>query len=798
MIPRGITPQGLFCGFSQITGKAGGCVTQEASPEVRRIFALGVGHHQAGRLQEAVACYRQVLVLKPDLAPAHSNLGNALFEQGKADEAEASYRQALAFQPRLASAHNNLGTVLYERGDLDGAVGCYRQALALEPGYAEALNNLGAALCRQGKLDEAEADIRRALVLKPDFAEAHDNLGTVLWDEGRLGEAEASTRQALALAPAFTRALDNLGGMLKDQGRLDEANAIYRQLLRIRPEDSDGLNGLARVLAAQGDSAGALETIQQSLRIRETAAAKRIFVDIAKGIAWTNDNHELRQAMARALKEAWARPDELVRPAVRLIKENAPMGTAVTRAAHAWPQTLAAPELFGAGGAATLADDELLLALLVSAQNTDVELERFLTMARRALLEAAAGDELGNSKVLQFYSALARQCFINDYVFFSGGEETREASMLRDILAAALDTGTPISPLRLLALAAYLPLNSLAGAARLIDRTWPKEVSAVLVQQVSEPQEEEELRAAIPTLTAITDPVSHLVRGQYEENPYPRWVRIPLMEKAVTIGGYLRQKFPFSVFQRKSGGEMVELLSAGCGTGQLALELAQSVSARVLAIDLSLVSLGYATRKARELGLRDIQFAQADILELGGMGRRFDVVECSGVLHHLADPFAGWRTLLSLLRPGGFMVVGFYSEAARQGIVEARRIIAERGYGTSAEDIRRCRQDLLESDRSRELVAASSDFFGVSSCRDLLFHVQEQRMRLPAIAAFLKDNGLTFLGFETDDATMRAYRRRFPEDLAATNLDHWQAFESDNSASFAGMYRFWIQKPDAL
>ena len=48
-----------------------------------------------------------------------------------------------------------------------------------------------------------------------------------------------------------------------------------------------------------------------------------------------------------------------------------------------------------------------------------------------------------------------------------------------------------------------------------------------------------------------------------------------------------------------------------------------------------------------------IEFAQADLLELGAIGRTFDVVECSGVLHHLADPFAGWRALLPLLRPGG-------------------------------------------------------------------------------------------------------------------------------------------------
>ena len=78
--------------------------------------------------------------------------------------------------------------------------------------------------------------------------------------------------------------------------------------------------------------------------------------------------------------------------------------------------------------------------------------------------------------------------------------------------------------------------------------TWPEPVTAVLAQQVREPQEEAQLRAAMPRLTPIEDAVSRLVQNQYEENPYPRWVRMPPAEKTDTITGYLRQKFPFAAF----------------------------------------------------------------------------------------------------------------------------------------------------------------------------------------------------------------------------------------------------------
>ncbi len=729
---------------------------QGASRDVRGIFAQAVGHHQAGRLDEAIACYRQALILKPDLAPAHNNLGNALCQQGQLAEAEASYRQALAFQPNLASAHNNLGSLLWEQGKPDDAAACYRDALSLEA----------------------------------DYFEAHNNLGTVLREKNRPEEAEASIRRALVLAPGFAPALDNLGGLLKDQGRLSEALAVYRRMLEINPEDGDGLNGLALVLAAQGNPAQALETVLQSFRIRETARSRQIFVDIIKQLRWTSDHARARHAIARALTEAWARPEDLARSAAGLIKQGAHIAPVMAHAALAWPRPLPAPELFDPAGPAGLVGDELLLALLVSAQNTDVEFERFLTMARRLLLEAAEGNE-ENGAGLGFYAALARQCFINEYVFFCDDEEIQRAGKLRDALIIALDGGAPISSLQLLAVGAYFPLHSLSGAARLTDRTWPEQSIAVLDQQVHEPQEEARSRAAIPRLTAIEDTVSRMVRTQYEENPYPRWVRIPLTERPIAIAEYLRRKFPFAVFQRNGGGEIAEFLSAGCGTGQLALEIAQSVTARMLAVDLSLKSLGYACRKARELGLTTIEFAQADLLELGNIGRSFDVVECSGVLHHLADPLAGWRTLLSLLRPGGFMLVGLYSRVGRRGLNGARRFIARKGYGASVDDIRRCRMELLDFDKS---IAGVDDFFGISSCRDLLFHVQEQQTELPAIAAFLKDNGLAFVGFETDDATMQAYLRRFPGDPAATDLNHWHVFEQENPDTFARMYRFWVQK----
>ena len=67
-------------------------------------------------------------------------------------------------------------------------------------------------------------------------------------------------------------------------------------------------------------------------------------------------------------------------------------------------------------------------------------------------------------------------------------------------------------------------------------------------------------------------------------------------------------------------------------------------------------------------------------------------------------------------------------------------------------------------------------------------------MDLARIGEFIGANGLQFLGFDIEDEVRHAYRRRFPRDFAAVDLNLWQQFESGNPDTFIGMYQFWVQK----
>jgi SAM-dependent methyltransferase len=445
--------------------------------------------------------------------------------------------------------------------------------------------------------------------------------------------------------------------------------------------------------------------------------------------------------------------------------------------------------------------DQLLISLLRSTPISDVELERFLTSARFAALEAAVSSlESGarGQNDLQFACALAQQCFINEYVFAVTDAELDRVSHLEQAIVARLAAGSTPPGEWLAALASYRPLSSLPDPASILEQAWPEPLDALVTQQVRDALEDRAARETIPRLTPIVDPVSLAVQQQYEENPYPRWVSTATMARPLTIDAHLRRRLPLASIRPLGKDEGAEILIAGCGTGQHSIETARRFAgADILAIDLSLTSLAYAQRKSRAFGLTNLRYAQADILQLATLERRFDLIEASGVLHHLADPLVGWRVLLAILRPGGVMRVGLYSELARSRVVAAQAFIAERGYARTADDIRRFRQDLMQADPdlATRLAAECRDFFTTSECRDLLFHRQEHRFTLPAIKSFLAETGLEFLGFEIEGRVLAEFRRRFPDRAALSDLDRWHMFETDNPRTFAGMYQFYVQKP---
>ena len=649
---------------------------------------------------------------------------------------------------------------------------------------------------KAGRLPEAEALYRAADALVPGRVSVMTNLAAVLIEQGRLGEGRLWCEKLLAAEPGNVEALLNLALCCTADDDLSGALQLLDRGLALSPAHCGVLAARGSVLLRLGRARDALASFRLALRSDPpSAAAEEGFVMCLRSGRLTEVDYdpEVEALTLRLLGSSRFRPESVAHVLRGRLYARPAFRSLLDRVETSWPERLALD--VSPSSHARPWDDALLAALLETTPVTDIAIERLLVTLRRCLLQQAVREDAATNLIFQ--CALARQCFINEYVYPCLPEEIEEVDALRSRLEAAILAGVGIPDAWLAAVASYYPLHTLANAGGLADgklRCAP--VEALLRQQIGEPLAEAALGDAIEQLTPIDDEISRKVRRQYEENPYPRWTMPALAAKPVSLAAWLAARTGRGD-ARRGGDEITEVLIAGCGTGRQAIETASQIAgARLLAVDLSLSSLAFGMRKARETGIADIRFAQADILRLDRLDRRFDYIDSSGVLHHMGDPGAGLAVLCRLMKDEAIIRLGLYSEAARSAVVAVRERIAESGAAADPDGIRKVRQQLmlLPQGAPERNVVDFADFYSMSECRDLLFHVQEHRYTIPGIARLLDDAGLRFIGFDLEPAALTRFRAACPEKDALTNLDLWNDFEQRNPDFFAAMYQFWACK----
>lgn len=431
--------------------------------------------------------------------------------------------------------------------------------------------------------------------------------------------------------------------------------------------------------------------------------------------------------------------------------------------------------------------------------NKDIEGEFLLTAMRRYIL-LSNNNFLNKPVIIHTIATLIIQAHFNEFVWYvSSEEEIKIKSILNEL--QSIETPTDDNFIKAVLLLMYSRLGytkdlSFAQHCRCLAKQADnyKEINKLTRQYKESFEEEQRIKKDINAFDQIENTISQKIAANYEEYPYPRW----LMWDFPVPGTRIKKlETFFNADELEFSKKDFNILVAGCGTGSKVIEYAIGYGdrAKITAIDLSRASLAYAIKMARKNNLHNIDFIQMDLLKLPELDKTFDIVECTGVLHHMLDPLLGGRAIIDRVRENGLVHISLYSDHARQSIVHLRKKY-NLDPESSNDEIRLARKIMMEKDADTidNRLSLRWDFFDLVRCKDLLFHPLEHRYTLPEIPSFLDALHLEFRGLEKPDLDETKYWTHYPADNEIRDIDKWDKYELRHPNAFGGLYEIWSIK----
>jgi tetratricopeptide (TPR) repeat protein len=226
---------------------------------------LGVAAAQRRQFASAIELIRQAIAIRPAAAQYHLNLALALRQSGELGAAAAALRQALALQPDNAAAFHQLGLILHGLGQTDDSMAALIEAARLRPDSARFQFDAGTGYLQLEQYDKTVPYYRRAVKLDPKDAHYLYNLGVALAETEAFAEALDAFQKTIELAPNAPEAHSNKGAMLNKLGRRTEAVACLRAVIESSPSFPGAYNNLGTILEDEGKWIEALEVYRKAI-----------------------------------------------------------------------------------------------------------------------------------------------------------------------------------------------------------------------------------------------------------------------------------------------------------------------------------------------------------------------------------------------------------------------------------------------------------------------------------------------------------------------------------------------------
>lgn len=624
------------------------------------------------------------------------------------------------------------------------------QAWQLKSDYLPGLNLLTRIELKRGRITNARYWVQEGLAIKGDSVSLLYSAGHVALAENDLSSAEGYFAAACKISRVATKAANYLAHIKLLQGNYLEAFQQYRELIKTQSQDEQVKEGLFTAAEQLSADFYSEELEQDLLRYFD-------FSDV--------DHSKLRSLSTTLLKHKF-----------HLSESGCPLEMEA------------------------IANDSLLLTCLSHFYFSDPLIERLLLTLRQTLLISSSANLSIASDYLALAKALAQQTYQNESVWYETEQEEQLLSQLSQLAGRMLK----IDDLKTSDLAPVLMLIFMYRSPQQCEfyaeiehqsDSWPDTVSEIIDIALKENSQLKNNRQHLSSFGSSINSVSEKVNKQYNQNPYPRWTDIGYSQPS-NYWSAVQNLFPQARLNQQSG-KKIQVLVAGCGTGRHALRLARYFhNMQITAVDLSEQALAFAQLKAQQFNIKNIDFIHGDLLLSERLGQKFDVIECSGVLHHMENPAEGLRAVSQQLKPGAIMKIALYSTLARRNIAELRTLIKNHMPETDSE-MRLVREAMLQGSLAGDWsdIFNSSDFYSMSACRDLLFHQQEHTFTTPEVQKLIDHAGLEWIGMIPQGESEELARSGFNKPGHLLTLADWGKIETEKNDLFAAMYQFYVRKP---
>ncbi len=511
--------------------------------------------------------------------------------------------------------------------------------------------------------------------------------------------------------------------------------------------------------AAAAHAAGDLETALEGYVAALSADAKRLdaldgLTQILEGARTQSFHPGLAALLERTLGTPAARREALVRSAEAQLALKYRMAD---------PGAAPSLDILDA-----FARDGLLLAVLHLGLIGDPVVEAFLCRARRALCAPDA-----KPKLIALAIAFAQQAFNNDYVWPVTAED--EAALT---FVAADEFGVARR-------AMFAPLDPAAASFPTLGAYRAERAKYEAALQSAEQR--------IVSMYPLTPDAFALATARDAHAPAPRWRGLRLPGRIDIRAGLARQYAwagPFPEF-----APPLLALVPSAGTCHLALSMAVGYeNVQVEATDLSRRALAFGLAQAEAIGVPNIHFSQADLLDFPKTGAGWGHAEALDVLGAAADPRACVAALVDVLAPGSFLRLGAPGKSSSVFFAKARATMRAAGALNDLASLRRWRADILAGKYGPELQSQLPHWPGFHSAASLAaFGLQphDNSFDIAALRTLLEGLPVKFLGFEFDPGPLQSYKKKFPSDTTGADLANWQKLEAAQAQPF-DFYRFWL------